>query len=396
VSARKFQRVAFWLAAALWSASCGQAMDVTSTGGGGGAPSPGDGGTASDAGTPLDAGSGGGRDAGPTVRPLLVTVENAATLAPLAGASVIVDASHQGTSNAQGQSQWSDVPAVPLIVSVTVAGCTGSALPLGAAATHLVVPLTCAPPTRTLRVTVDVVGSTTPVTEAYVFIDASHRGIVDASGSIQWPDVPVGALPVMVTAPYCSITQATMDASATSLAVSMPCGSPNPDGDQLDLGSATVHNSPPDTPGWPITTKLTQLDFGNGVFINFTKRDGNNSIARWPDVTFGTGNIEYSLWIVLNINGHWQTSGCIMFWYDPSDVLRNGGYPSGFAMNWYYDANRWGPMTGNQPLPGELVGFFVSAGLARNVVDDSGSLVQERSNVVLVPFPTDTGAVFNY
>jgi len=38
----------------------------------------------------------------------------------------------------------------------------------------------------------------------------------------------------------------------------------------------------------------------------------------------------------------------------------------------------------------------VTAGDARNVTDHSGSIVFERSNVVVVPFPTDAGATFTY
>lgn len=45
---------------------------------------------------------------------------------------------------------------------------------------------------------------------------------------------------------------------------------------------------------------------------------------------------------------------------------------------------------------GELVGFFVTAGNARNVTDGSGSIVYERSNVITIPFPADPGAVFTF
>ena len=100
-----------------------------------------------------------------------------------------------------------------------------------------------------------------------------------------------------------------------------------------------------------------------------------------------------TLWIALDIGGHWYTSGCIQYW---RGLDRNGGPPSGYAANWYYDANRWAPMTGVQPAPGEPVGFFVTAGNARNITDSSGSIVYERSNVVVVPFPTDAGATFTY
>ena len=54
------------------------------------------------------------------------------------------------------------------------------------------------------------------------------------------------------------------------------------------------------------------------------------------------------------------------------------------------------PMTGHQPAAGEQVGFFVTAGDARNVRDGTGSLVNERSNVVVVPFPDAGGRNFTF
>lgn len=161
----------------------------------------------------------------------------------------------------------------------------------------------------------------------------------------------------------------------------------------IDLGTTVVKNSPSDVAKWAETAKITTLDMdANGVFIQFDKRDGPGS---WPDVPFGQpgDSLQYTLWIVLYINGTWTTSGCIQYW---RGLDRNGGPPSGVAMNWYYDANRWAPMTGHQPAVGERVGFFVTAGNARNVTDHSGSIVWERSNVVTVPFPADPGAVFAF
>lgn len=161
----------------------------------------------------------------------------------------------------------------------------------------------------------------------------------------------------------------------------------------IDLSMATVLNSPADVPSWPATATITRLELSRtGVRIDFTRRDGPDS---WPDVPFITPgeNLQYTLWIVLNIGGRWYTSGCLQYW---RGLDRMGGPPSEYAMNWYYDANRWRPMTGHQPAVGEYVGFFVTAGNARNVTDHSGSVVQERSNVVVVPFPTDDGATFTY
>ena len=61
----------------------------------------------------------------------------------------------------------------------------------------------------------------------------------------------------------------------------------------------------------------------------------------------------------MNIRGAWHGSGCIQFW---RGCQENGGPPEEFAKNWYYAADRWAPMTGHQPAPGELVGYMVSAG----------------------------------
>jgi len=165
------------------------------------------------------------------------------------------------------------------------------------------------------------------------------------------------------------------------------------DAKPIDLSKAKVLNSPDDVATWAETAKITGFDMDmNGVRIDFTKRDGGGS---WPDVPFGQpgDSLEYTLWIVIEINGQWYTSGCIQYW---RGLDRNGGPPSGYAANWYYDPNRWGPMTTHQPVVGERVGFFVTAGNARNVTDHSGSQVFERSNVITIPFPADPGANFTY
>ena len=91
---------------------------------------------------------------------------------------------------------------------------------------------------------------------------------------------------------------------------------------------------------------------------------------------------------MLNINGQWHASGCIEYW---RGLYENGGPVSQYALNWYFDPIRWAPMTGHQPAPGELVGFFVTSGDARN---NGPSSVKERSNVVVVAFPSPDGRTF--
>lgn len=150
--------------------------------------------------------------------------------------------------------------------------------------------------------------------------------------------------------------------------------------DAIDIGSAQIHNSH-DVRGWPVSATITKLEFRpTGVHVEHTKNQGAGA---WPNFRPPSweGDLQYTLWIFLQISGQWHGSGCIEYW---QSCDQNGGPPEEFAKNWYYDANRWGPMTGHQPAPGEFVGFMVSAGDARN---NGAQSVQERSNIVVVPFP---------
>ena len=61
---------------------------------------------------------------------------------------------------------------------------------------------------------------------------------------------------------------------------------------------------------------------------------------------------------------------------------------SQFAYNWYYNPQVWGPLANHQPANGEQVGFFVTAGDER--VKDV-TRVRERSQVVVLPFPSGGG-----
>lgn len=156
--------------------------------------------------------------------------------------------------------------------------------------------------------------------------------------------------------------------------------------DGIDLASAQIHNSP-DVRGWAATSTITRLEFRpTGVHVEHTKVQGAGA---WPNFRppGWDGDLQYTLWIFVNLGGTWHGSGCIEFW---QSCDQNGGPAEEFAKNWYYDANRWAPMTGHQPAVGEIVGFMVSAGDARN----SGTVsLQERSNVVAMPFPS-SGAIY--
>jgi hypothetical protein len=159
------------------------------------------------------------------------------------------------------------------------------------------------------------------------------------------------------------------------------------------LPQSTILNSPFDMASWPVTTTITGIDINaGGVHVDFSKRDGP---GRWPDVLppGWDGPLEYTLGMCLNINGAWYCSAVIEFW---NGLDRSGGPPSGYANNWFYDPIRWAPMTGHQPATGETIGFFVCEGDCRNNKIGDLSPLRERSNVVLVPMPTDAGASFSF
>jgi hypothetical protein len=164
-----------------------------------------------------------------------------------------------------------------------------------------------------------------------------------------------------------------------------PPPAPTGPSDGLDLHRAVVTGgSPADIANWPITTQITAMDFGNGVRVDFSKKDGP---GRWPDVVppGWDGPIQYTLWMVVNIGGRWYTSGGVEYWYG---LDRQGGPANEFAYNWYYNAQVWGPLANHQPANGEQVGFFVTSGDQR--VKDARRIT-ERSNVVVMPFPSGGG-----
>jgi len=156
-------------------------------------------------------------------------------------------------------------------------------------------------------------------------------------------------------------------------------GSPVPSGaGQPFPAGAVVWDNPQDLPSWPQTATITSVQFTSSAFlVDFDKRTGPN---RWPDVSFGSGSIEYTLGMCVSIQGQWNCSATVQFWYGRD--LGASGRPDEIALNWWYDS-RWGALKGYQPANGETVGIFVAAG---NLRDSGNSVVKERSNVVMMPF----------
>lgn len=150
---------------------------------------------------------------------------------------------------------------------------------------------------------------------------------------------------------------------------------------QIPIDQLQIVNSP-DVRGWAPTATISRVEFRSaGIHFDFDKLD------TWPDVTppGWTGPIRYTVWLLLNVDGHWYGSGIIEFWRDrastdDTDVTKNNQ----IANNWLYDS-RWGPMAGHQPQAGELVGFMLTAGDARG---KDVHAVTERSRIVELAWPS--------
>lgn len=171
--------------------------------------------------------------------------------------------------------------------------------------------------------------------------------------------------------------------------VTTPPGGPGQAaGDFIDFSTVIIENSVDvsNLAVWPSTGIVSQMAINSSGFsIVFDKQ------ATWPNVPPGdVGTIQYTLWGFVNITGQWYASGVIPF---GRGVPTSGGPPSAMGVNWWPTAD-WGPMIGYQPAVGETVGFMVTAGNERNNATEW--IVQERSNIVTLSFPADSGTIVNY
>ena len=218
----------------------------------------------------------------------------------------------------------------------------------------------------------------------------------DSAGHYVLPGVPTGALTIQFAAagyvtqtkPVTMSGDAVLDTVLQRVAAAAPAPASSGSGDQIDMHAVIVRGGCcGDVGNWPVTTNIRVIDanFG-GWFVDFSAKNS------WPEVVppGWDGGIQYTLWIVERINGQWITAGGVEYW---RGLARQGGPPSRLAGNWYYSPAVWGELASHQPAPGEQVGMFVTAGdhRAKDV-----RAVTERSNVVLLPFPTDGGGYFPF
>jgi VCBS repeat protein len=163
--------------------------------------------------------------------------------------------------------------------------------------------------------------------------------------------------------------------------------------DAINLSQVHVYNSPDDVASWPVTTAITRIDMRprgvqpDGLALTFSAQQ------TWPNYTIPgwSGPLQYTVWAVWYAAGQWNASGIIQMWKGRAST----GAPilTDFAANWVYDA-RWGPGWGHQPVVGEQMGFFVTAGNARG--DHNVTSVRERSNVVMVSLPANDSGSFTF
>src|SRR5580765_4752652 len=170
-----------------------------------------------------------------------------------------------------------------------------------------------------------------------------------------------------------------VQASDPSNAITTAYSSVSPFTVQLfDLQKANIWDNPPDFKSWAEAATITSIDFtDDAILVDFDRRDGPN---RWPDVGFGSGALEYTLGMCVNIQGTWNCSATVQFWYGRD--LEASGRPDEIGINWWYD-QRWGHLLGYQPSCGETVGIYAAAG---NLRDSGNVIAKERTNIVLMPF----------
>lgn len=160
----------------------------------------------------------------------------------------------------------------------------------------------------------------------------------------------------------------------------------------FDMHQAIIKNSPYDLADWAQTGTITSIVFTPDAFlVDFDKRDGPN---RWPDTPFGSGSLEYTLGMCLNLNSQWYCSAVVQFWYGRE--LSASTPPWNVGTAWFYDPARWGPMAGHQPQDGETVGIFACAGNCRNNTAGDASYVKERTNVALIPWTNEADESFTF
>lgn len=168
--------------------------------------------------------------------------------------------------------------------------------------------------------------------------------------------------------------------------------------DAVDLHTVAIHDSPADIADWPTTVHIDRLTMATPAGLSF---DTSGVPASWdyhvPGWGTGTGCpadgcVLYTVWAVVNVKGAIHAAGFIQMWAGRPAT----GAPilTDFHKNWAYACDRWAGLCEYLPQPGDLMGFFITAGNARDTTTVTSR--RERSNVVVVRLPANDTGVFDF
>jgi hypothetical protein len=203
---------------------------------------------------------------------------------------------------------------------------------------------------------------------------------------------------------FCAATSAMAQAQSGSLSISdtsnfltVPVAV-----DGLDLHRVTVHDSPADIADWPVTVSITTLTMqplgespeGLAFETSTIPQAWDYHVPGWGTGTTcpADGCVFYTVHAVAFVNGGWHEAGFIQMWQ--GRVSTGAPILTDFHKNWAYAKDRWGDLNDYLPQVGDQMGFFLSAGNARDVREVTSR--RERSNVVLVKLPAGDRGVFTF
>src|ERR1700730_16906280 len=151
--------------------------------------------------------------------------------------------------------------------------------------------------------------------------------------------------------------------------------------DMIDPSTIRIVDAP-DFRGWKVAGRFSSIVVqpdGNTFHVDGQSCDHFNPC--WPIVTSQVGQLQFTIWLFLQINGQWVGSA---FFEGINDYHITAGTTGtlpgllGLDVNWYY-STRWAPMTGHIIREGETIGFMFGGGDNR---DSHGPNSGIRSNIV--------------